>query len=94
MMELKAECERLDITFRQARHWATKGWITVTSPGSGPAPVELNYTEVRVLRVMVDLTKAGIDHEVAARTAREMVEHRRSTAYLTEDVMVTISGIP
>ncbi len=63
---------RVGLTYRQVDYWATKGYL---QPENGPNPGtgssrQFPYSELRIARLMVQLTDAGIEPATAARLAR------------------------
>lgn len=64
------------VTYRQLDYWTTHGLIRtkVANPGTGN---HRTYTEheVRVLTLMAQLVKAGIEPRSAAKVARQVVTY-------------------
>lgn len=63
------------MTYRQIEYWCRKGYLLVESTGSGVAR-EWPAREVRVARLMHQLTGAGLTASVAADLARRTTDHR------------------
>jgi DNA-binding transcriptional MerR regulator len=77
------------ISYRQLDYWCSKGYLRPdsASPGSGYArrfPPE----EREIARLMVVLTKAGLEPKAAARAAREGVENDQPYGTLNDSVAV------
>jgi len=61
------------LTPRQLGYWVEKGWITAAAPASQGRPREFTGTELKVLRTMARLVRAGIPAAMAAQAARRAV---------------------
>ena len=59
------------ITSRQIQYWITSGYLKVANPGSGTSR-EWPAEEVRVARLMRELTAAGMTAKAAAYVARRI----------------------
>lgn len=64
---------RAGITYRQADHWRSRGWVKASIEGSGFIS-EISTTEARILTRMATLVTAGMKPQAAARIARATVE--------------------
>lgn len=80
------------VSYRQLDYWARVGHLRPTepTPGSGIAR-EWTETEIAVASLMGRLTNAGFDLAVAARVAREHVEHPEDPSVLRGDVLLIVS---
>lgn len=77
---------RVGLTYRQVDWWATKGWLQPengANPGTGSSR-RFPHSELRVARLMVALTDAGIEPATAARLARHPAEGAAELRRLAE----------
>lgn len=71
MATVTSLCEETGVSYRQANHWISKGYIPdVVSIGSG-FPLSLNGKQSEIFRIMADLVHAGFKPDTAAKHAAE-----------------------
>ncbi len=81
---------RAGLTYRRLDHAIARGWLIPdgdSNPGSGRKRT-FPWSEVRVAELMVQLTDAGIEAEVAARIARDRAEGAATLRRLADLVEV------
>lgn len=82
------------LTRRQVDYWATRGYLrpVKTSPGSG-ASRRWPAVERDVARLMARLTQAGLAPDVAAPTARVVVEHALDEIAIADGITIAVREV-
>lgn len=95
MSTVQSLCDETGVTYRQANHWISKGYITeIPSAGSG-YPLTLNGKQSDIFRAMAAFVKAGIKPEVASEHAIDFINsgvlrYTSNVSNYTHVVTVTI----
>ena len=61
------------VTPRQLEYWVARGWILAAGPPAQGRPRSFTGPELKVLRTMARLVRAGIPAQLAAQAARRAV---------------------
>lgn len=74
-MRFTEAVEKAGVSYRQADHWRSRGYLDVYTEGSGTV-ADISVTEALVMRRMGVLVHAGVQASAAARIARASVVQR------------------
>lgn len=89
-MPLADLARELSISYRQAEHWAARGYIRCAPAGKGHKRY-VRGLEVQVLRNLAALVRAGFRWETAAEYARALAEQGAKGAMLPGGVRVHLA---
>lgn len=70
-------CKQAGVTYRQFDYWCRRGWIKAEQEqfGGSGRPRSVPWREVKILRLMGQLTAVGLEPYVAHEVARALDAH-------------------
>jgi hypothetical protein len=96
LIEIKAACADLGLTYRRMDYYLRKGYVHCENPapGSGMGPRLLDRREIEVLRLMCKFIEVGFTPEAAALVARRMIFDNLNMTTLPGGIIITLVEEP